>query len=110
MGSMDTRWVPNGYDTRKVRTWHKVRPMTVYEAKRLRSGQRIDAVSDRGELRTVTVNGAPKTWKRSPGVEVPWKYGLYEYGRQGDKELTDGNTVGLFVVTIETRESEREPD
>ena len=29
----------------------------------------------------VKVNGASKTWKRSPNkVRIPYKYGLYEYG------------------------------
>lgn len=42
-----------------------------------------------GELVKVKVNGKAKTWKRQDArVEIPYKYGLYEYG-----QLTEDNEV-----------------
>ena len=41
----------------------------------------ITAMDTRGQSRTVKVNGKVRTWKRDPNrIEVPYKYGLYEYG------------------------------
>jgi hypothetical protein len=51
------------------------------EAKQLPRGARIDVVDHKDELRQVKVNGTPKTWKTRPlNCDVPFKYGLYEYG------------------------------
>lgn len=42
----------------------------------------IDFVSNDGTARKCKINGAVRTWKRDLNrVEVPVKYGLYEYGR-----------------------------
>lgn len=36
---------------------------------------------------SVKINGKPKIWKRSPEkVQVPYKYGLYEYGYITEKD------------------------
>lgn len=38
-------------------------------------------LSTDGTARSVKINGKVRTWKRSPErIEVPIKYGLYEYG------------------------------
>ena len=40
----------------------------------------IQVLDRYGHWRTVKVNGKVRTWKRDPGrIEVPCKYGLYEY-------------------------------
>ena len=45
------------------------------------SHSHITVLDDRGFSRTVKVNGKVRTWKRDPNrVEVPFKYGMYEYG------------------------------
>jgi hypothetical protein len=48
----------------------------------------------------VKVNGKPKTWKTRPdNVEVPIKYGLYEYNRVCYKDGVPEDE-GLYFVTI----------
>ena len=43
-----------------------------------------------GDARQVKVNGKVRTWKRNAGrVEVPFKYGLYEYGKLQASDITD---------------------
>lgn len=94
-----TETLRDGYDRRKaIHREAEFRPMTVAEAKQLGYGQHVLAHDLNGTVRTVKVNGTPKTWKRSPGVEVPWKYGLYEYGREGSKELQPSDPVGILLV------------
>jgi hypothetical protein len=45
------------------------------------SHSHITALDIHGMSRTVKVNGKVRTWKRDAGrVEVPYKYGMYEYG------------------------------
>jgi hypothetical protein len=40
--------------------------------------------------RQVKVNGAVRTWKRDPNrIEVPCKYGLYEYFTLQARDITD---------------------
>jgi len=57
------------------------RNMTRAEILGLRAGERVWFVANDGKARQLTVNGAVRTWKRDSGrVEVPIKYGLYEYG------------------------------
>jgi len=56
------------------------RPMTIEEAKLLQYGDHCPFMDKNGNARNIKINGAPKTWKRSPNrVEVPAKYGMYEY-------------------------------
>lgn len=44
----------------------------------------------RGNARTVKVNGKVRTWKRDPNrIEVPYKYGLYEYGVLTASDISD---------------------
>lgn len=57
-----------------------LRTMTLEELKNLRYGQRVYFEDRYGNFRECKVNGHPKTWKTRPlDVEVPIKYGLYEY-------------------------------
>ena|SRR5208283_1081140 len=75
------------------------RPMTLVEAKALHYGQHIWILSNQNDARRVKVNGAPKVWKRNPGrVEVPFKYGLYEYDRWDETKL---DRMLFPVITIE---------
>jgi hypothetical protein len=70
--------VPDGYDTRKVPAIVKVRDLTREEALAL-SGH-AEFIANDGKLRRIKINGAVRTWKRDPSrIEVPCKYGLYEY-------------------------------
>lgn len=57
------------------------RPMLLEEAKMLRYGEHIWALARDGSAVRVKVNGTPKRWKKDPDrIEVPYKYGMYEYG------------------------------
>jgi hypothetical protein len=55
--------------------------MTLEEGKMLSYGDHIWFLSNDGSARRVKVNGKPKVWKRDASkLEVPVKYGMYEYG------------------------------
>jgi hypothetical protein len=74
----------NGYDRKKNnRETHLFRHMTIDEAKQLDYGDHIYFVDAKNEnqYRECKVNGKARTWKRNINrVEVPVKYGYYEYG------------------------------
>lgn len=65
--------------------------ITLAQAKSLRHGQILYHVEHRnadGTPRRWRVNGAPKTWKRSPErVRVPLKFGLYGYDYLTERDL-----------------------
>jgi hypothetical protein len=43
-----------------------------------------------GCARQVKVNGAVRTWKRDANrIEVPFKYGMYEYGTLYARDISD---------------------
>lgn len=94
----------DGYSRLKNPPTATYRPMTCTEAKSLRPGQRVPFEANDGTARLLTVNGAPKTWKRSPGVEVPIKYGLYEYARMGHRDLAPGAPCGRLLVLVDGQE------
>jgi hypothetical protein len=57
------------------------RRMTLEEGKTLKYGDSIWVLARDGSARRAKVNGAVKRWKREPDrIEVPFKYGMYEYG------------------------------
>lgn len=57
------------------------RPMTFDEAAALDYGSHIYAQTLRDDARRVKINGRVRRWKRdATRIEIPWKYGLYEYG------------------------------
>jgi hypothetical protein len=95
-----TMQLRNGYDRSKDPETATYRYMTVHEAKRLSYGQRVPFLANDGTAREVKVNGAPKTWKRSSGVIVSLKYGLYEYAQAGSKDLADRDDVPPLLVRI----------
>ena len=63
------------------------RPMTLDEIKALGYGDHAWIIANDGTARRVKINGTIKRWKReSDRVEVPIKYGLYEYARWNTAE------------------------
>ena len=69
-------------------------PLTIDEAKRLRSGSHVWFYTAQGDAKRAKVNGKPKTWKRSPErVEVPLKYGLYEYATFDENDIANGRLL-----------------
>lgn len=74
------------------------RYMTAEEAKHLSSGGTADILDQHGRVASVKVNGTPKTWKTRPhDVDVPWKFGLYEYGKE---EFRAGRLTTLLICRI----------
>jgi hypothetical protein len=73
--------------------------ITLEQAKNLRHGQILYHVTYRnadGSPQRWKVNGAVKTWKRTPEmVRVPVKNGIYSYGYVTEAEL------GLVCLTAE---------
>jgi len=70
------------------------RVMTLDEAKQLTYGQHIWFVGLKGDARRIKVNGAPKTWKRDTNrVEVPAKYGMYEYATFDTADILAGRLL-----------------
>lgn len=87
----------DGYDKR---TKYAVRPMSSSEVKALTSGDTVKFLANDGTLRNIKVNGAVRTWKRDPNrVEVPVKYGMYEYATLSLTEATNR----LMVVIEEVK-------
>ena len=83
-----------------------VRPMHIDELKRLSYGDHVLVSTGYfGQNRlnglvSVKVNGRPKVWKTRPDdVDIPIKYGLYEYARV---EYRDGVMVddNLWVAKV----------
>jgi hypothetical protein len=70
------------------------RHMTLEEAKMLGYGDSIWVLARDGSARRVKVNGAVKRWKREPDrIEVPFKYGLYEYGTFQNRDFGENGDV-----------------
>ena len=70
------------------------RPFTLEQARQLKSGLRVWFKSNDGGARMAKVNGKPRTWKRDPArIEVPLKYGLYEYFTLTATEIADGQLL-----------------
>src|SRR5262245_13144623 len=99
---MDTMKLAAQGDKRKTPDTKEFRLMTVEEAKLLSYGDHPFAQLNSGRYGVVKVNGAPKTWKRDPyRVEVPTKYGMYEYAtfyRQPDGSMRTFNGNPLLVA------------
>lgn len=98
-GSEQPVWEFTGLDyrhgvTKKAATL-RYRLMTAEEAKSLVNHACIRDLD--GNVRTVKINGRPKTWKRDAArVEVPVKYGLYTYWRECAQ--ADGFMPQLIVL------------
>lgn len=78
---METLTVKDGYNKGKTSGTYR-NPISITEMIQwCDSHSHITVLADNGLSRTVKVNGKVRTWKRDPNrVEVPYKYGLYEYG------------------------------
>lgn len=77
---METFEVRSGYKPHEVTTYRN--PVDLQEMIAHCSKHSHIFLRDlKGNARTVKVNGKVRTWKRDPNrVEVPFKYGMYEYG------------------------------
>jgi len=77
---MNTFQATSGYSSKKAPEPKTYRAMTLDEVKALKYGDHVEFLDIRGQVRTCKVNGKVRRWKRDPDrVEVPTKYGLYEY-------------------------------
>lgn len=75
--------IPDGYTKGKKQAFGKYRnPRNIAEMiEHCSKHSHITFLSTDNTARNCKVNGAVKTWKRNPNrVEVPIKYGMYEYG------------------------------
>lgn len=104
----------DGYSPLRVKTQTVAdfRPMTPDEAKALTYGERVKIKTPDGMVREVKINGAPKTWKRDPSrVEVPVKYGMYEYAtmvaRDGRMVEWGGSGAMLLIQLSDWRKESR---
>ena len=106
-GAMEAKTYRDGYDrrTRSVRV-AEFRPLMAAEA---RTGERRTFYfeDNNGEVRECRANGAPKTWKTRPDVELPIKYGMYECARV--RSLPDGTMERLLVMVSEGWRDEQRP-
>ena len=77
---MEPLKVIDGYDRKSI--GHYRIPASIQEmADWCDSHSHITFVDIQGFSRTCKVNGKVKRWKRDPNrIEVPMKYGMYEYG------------------------------
>jgi len=67
-------------DRKKTPDLHEYRPLTRDEVLALKAGQTVEFIRNDGKVGSIKINGAVRTWKRDPNrVEVPVKYGMYEY-------------------------------
>ena len=67
-------------DKRKNPELLEYRPMTREEVLALGYGAHPATILNNGRIGTVKIVGAVRTWKRDANrVEVPVKYGMYEY-------------------------------
>lgn len=70
------------------------RAMTLDEVKALTYADHIWAKANDMSAKKVKVNGKVRTWKRDvTRVEVPFKYGLYEYGTFDLSDVQAGNLL-----------------
>jgi hypothetical protein len=90
----------DGYSRNKNPEVREFRPMTPEEAKTVRGEMYF--TGDRKTFRRCRTNGAARTWKTRPDVELPVKYGMYECARAVSR---DGHMVlpngGFLLVALE---------
>jgi len=80
---METFMAYSRYDKKRKEEPRKYRYMTCEEAKKLAYGSHAKILDQYGNVADVKINGTPKTWKTRPfDVDIPWKYGMYEYGKE----------------------------
>lgn len=96
----DVLTLTSGYDRTKHPATAQYRYMRPEEARNLRPGQRVAFLDNACKARELTINGAPKTWKRDPArLEIPVKYGMWEY----DTFEADGRRVGNGMAWLLVR-------
>ena len=77
---METLTVVDGYTKQAKAIWRNPRDVAEMISY-CDSNSHIAFLDTNGQSRVCKVNGKVRTWKRDPHrVEVPIKYGLYEYG------------------------------
>jgi hypothetical protein len=98
----NTLTLRDGYSRSKNPPTLTFRPMSPEEAKTARG--EIYFTGDFKTFRRCRVNGAAKTWKTRPDVELPIKYGMYECARAesastGGREMRLPNG-GILLVEV----------
>lgn len=87
-------------DRKKNPIKYRFRFMCPDEVKNLKSGERPYVLLNSGKVGQVKINGTVKRWKRdSDRVEVPIKYGMYEYDSWNAMQA-----INRFVVRLEDGE------
>lgn len=87
---MDTFEAVSRYDKRKNPEKRTYRSITLDEAKALEYGDHIKVLDRHGAVADAKVNGKVRRWKREPDrIEIPCKYGLYEYFTLTNHNYTD---------------------
>ena len=95
---MTTFTVARQGDRKKNPDMVTVRPMTRDEILALGYGDHPAVILRSGKLGAVKINGAIRTWKRDPErIEVPLKYGMYEYATFDMRE-----SLERFVVEVQS--------
>lgn len=89
---MSTLKLKDGYSRAKNPEVREFRPMTPTEARTARG--ELYFTGDHVTYRRCRVNGAAKTWKTRPDVELPIKYGMYECARAVARFAPE---VGMFL-------------
>lgn len=99
---MQTFKLRDGYDRTKNPPVATYRYMTPEEAKQLYVGQRVDFLALDGTVKQLTINGRVKTWKRdTERIEIPLKYGLYEYSyARNHVDSTGAKVVEPLLVKV----------
>lgn len=86
----DTSFIVHiGYSGKKNSTLTVRNPVTIDEMDRhCTADTHIWLLDNYGEARRVKVNGKVRRWKRDRDrIEVPYKYGLYEYGTLTERDI-----------------------
>lgn len=100
---MDTLTLQDGYSRLKVRPTKTFRPMTSNEVREGVGSGTIYFTGDFKTFRHCRANGAVKTWKTRPDVELPIKYGMHEFARAVSR---DGRMVlpsgGILLVPVDS--------
>lgn len=86
---MNTFEVRSGYKPTEMSTYRN--PVDVAEmAEYCDKHSHITLRDLKGNARTVKVNGKVRRWKRDISrIEVPFKYGMYEYGTLTAHDISD---------------------
>jgi hypothetical protein len=96
-------------DKKKKPTPVVVRSMTRDEIMALGYNSHPAVILNNGRLGSCKVNGAIRTWKREPDrIEVPIKYGIYEFATFGLSEALRRFVVEVDITVLATAQSDAE--